>query len=357
MKILIMGSVPHGLDSSNVTGSDGSGPFEAFCKQLGIAIAKMGHEIVITSDSRDTADYHVAIGMDSENGKISAVWPVDKVSKSPNMPNIKNEINCVRIQSGLTTGRIQQLTSVDLVIMVGGNVKTKEMLPLCLLLEVPFVAIPQFDGSARQIYDRLIELLASRDKGIHAEAVKIGSHGMDGKSSAETLRKVAEGYVKLADRIRKVNPVARENARLEITVLLTVIVAGGFAFLGGWLSYNYKNLLPILLCWIAAVVLGSLLAVHFDRAVTNAGIHTLSAKILRNISGAVIVSVVTLVVLILAQFPTTGKVDPAANLEMQGDYLRLSIVVFAVAFACAWRYEPWKARLSKQIEKLGESLR
>jgi hypothetical protein len=298
------------------------------------------------SDATDTADYYVTQGADSANGQITAIWPKDKPTHSPRIPNLKNGIDSVPSESGLSTGRIQQLRLADVVFIVGGNAKTKEILPLCIALEKPFLPIPQFDGAAREIRDRLVEILEGQQNRDLLEIIKnLSRRRISESTNRDELGKAANDIVRLLERITKDNPIAKENVAREIKSLLFVLGSAAIAVAGGWLSYRNQSLLPILLSLLGAIAMGSFLAVYFGSGYGAAG----AAKIVRNSSRGAIVSIATLVLILFAQFPTTGKIDPIV--DSGGDYVRIAIVVFLIGFGCAWRYEPWEDSLRRRFEE------
>lgn len=356
MKILVIGSQPHAPGQRKTHPRQRpSEAFRSFCQEIGIAIAKGNHELIITSDDIDTADRYVALGTDAAGGNIIAYWPKDRENRVPQIPELKRRIRTEPIESGWTIGRVQQLDKADVVLMIGGNEKTRELLPLCLILQVPPVPVTQFDGAARDVFDRLTERLAERSKRLRDTLVKLGQVKYEHPQNDQNGTSLAEHYIRLAVRMRKSNPMLEESALREAGVLIAILASAAPALLGIWLSYQYMILLPILLAWLGSIVLGAILAVYHDVTARPSKLRALTARILRNISGAAIVSLATIAMLVLLQFTMTGKIDVPSSSADNSDYLRISLVAFVIGFACAWQHDRWKEGLSQRIAELGKT--
>lgn len=155
MKILVVGSTAY-------PGPKKRKDFEEACQQLGAALAKAGHTIIVGSDKKSTADLHVVLGAASVDGRHKVVVIRPKKGATPyeaEDTNYKN-INFTfrRSKGSWAVGRIHQILDADAVIMVGGGRGTAQVGYTAPALERPVLAIAVFGGAARAAWEEYLEL-------------------------------------------------------------------------------------------------------------------------------------------------------------------------------------------------------
>ncbi len=163
MRIYFVGSSPK--ESS----AEEKERYKRACHEIGKYFASLGHEFVIGSISPGTADYYIAEGIKTfkkENSharihldvitredhaiqgtELESVLPKDTfVLRTITVPGTNNH---ARLISGLEHS--------DVVLLLGGGSGTLTTGIAALAMKRPTLALPQFGGAAKQIWDILVE--------------------------------------------------------------------------------------------------------------------------------------------------------------------------------------------------------
>ena len=95
-----------------------------------------------------------------------------------------------------------------------------------------------------------------------------------------------------------------------------------------------------------------------DHTVTAQGWRKIGSFITLNATRALVLSLALFVGLLILQYPASGTIpvfltDPVSNgASDHENYLRLSLLVFALAFGAAWLQERVTERVRQSIEKI-----
>ncbi|MEI6514618.1 MAG: hypothetical protein WCO77_01460 [bacterium] len=154
MKVLVNGS-NHFDDSGS-----GRPKFEQACRDIGVALAKAGHDLIIGSSNPTTADRYIVEGVASVEGKhtVSVLRPdegLSPFSENPVPHQERIQFRFMRCRGTWTVGRIHQILAADVVIIIGGGRGTAQVGYSAPLLGVPVLALPVFGGAAREVWDYL----------------------------------------------------------------------------------------------------------------------------------------------------------------------------------------------------------
>ena len=159
MKIIIVGSI-----TTNSSQAD----FKAACRDIGAALAKAGHTIIIGSDGPKTADRYVAEGANSAGGKHDVIVyrpPEPKSRHDPGKSDVPfaNEIASFpnlnfqyKIRPGpWAVAHTAGIREADAAIIIGGRRSTELVGHIAPILEKPVLALPMFGGAAENIWTSL----------------------------------------------------------------------------------------------------------------------------------------------------------------------------------------------------------
>jgi len=154
MKVLIVGSL-HFEDAEAKRDA-----FITACRDLGRALARAGLELVVGSESPNTADKYVVEGAIEVPGsrKIVVLRPEGKEA-----PFLKErEANQGRIEfiyqlmkGPWTSVRVPQVLAADVVIVIGGGRGAAQIGDVAPALGRPVLAIPSFGGAANDLWQTL----------------------------------------------------------------------------------------------------------------------------------------------------------------------------------------------------------
>lgn len=158
MKILISGSTRFEKKKSK------NGYEEVFhkaCKDIGNALAKSGHTIIVGSDKKYTADLYVVEGYCETKTKnklnILVYRPEsDETPYAEIRDKYKNvHFEYLRSEGSWAVSRVRQILVSDCVILIGGGKGTLQAGHIAPVLERPVLSISSFGGSAQIIWKQI----------------------------------------------------------------------------------------------------------------------------------------------------------------------------------------------------------
>jgi hypothetical protein len=143
MRVLVVGSL-HYEGADRVRSA-----FTNACMMVGAALGRHQHEIVVGSDSRETADRYIIEGLSSVPGD-HRVFVYRPDNRSPfdarRWPHLVMSVH----QAGTSwaTGRSLQIRAADVVLVIGGGRGTQETIYAVPVLHRPMLVITSFGGAA-----------------------------------------------------------------------------------------------------------------------------------------------------------------------------------------------------------------
>jgi hypothetical protein len=154
MRVLIVGST-HGKVNESMRDA-----FIEACRELGAALARARVEIVIGSDSVDTADRYVLEGVATVEGQ-HRVWILRPDSEETPFAEQtaalgkRVEFIYKRLRGPWSAGRVPQIQAADAVLLIGGAGGTLTSGYVAPALERPVLAIASFGGAAAELWPHL----------------------------------------------------------------------------------------------------------------------------------------------------------------------------------------------------------
>ncbi|BAO87900.1 hypothetical protein [Caballeronia cordobensis] len=155
MKVLVVGS-----DRKRIEAGNGE-PFKQACRELGASLVKANIEIVIASDSSNTADCYVLEGAAQIEGR-HRIWilrpGIDEIPFSKHIVTYSARFEFIpkRINSPTwSAGRIAQIQAADAVLLIGGGNGTRTVGYMAPALEHPVLLIGSFGGAARELWPEM----------------------------------------------------------------------------------------------------------------------------------------------------------------------------------------------------------
>jgi TIR domain len=141
-----------------------SDTFDYAARQLGIEIARRGHNVSVLSDKEYTVDANIVAGME-EQGKRYGPKPVVEVHRTSGSDRIYKEKAFVTIDpvsyqhtdsKDFRLGpRIGAISNADVVLLMGGDSGTRIVGRLAMDLRKPVAAIESFGGAAAEVFTKL----------------------------------------------------------------------------------------------------------------------------------------------------------------------------------------------------------
>lgn len=154
MKVLIVGST-HNKSTESMRET-----FVEACRALGAALARADIEIVVGSDSANTADRYIVEGAATVEGR-HRVWILrpdsDETPFADQLAALSERIEFVhkRLRGSWSAGRVPQIQAADAVLLIGGAGGTLTTGYVAPALERLVLAIASFGGAADELWPHL----------------------------------------------------------------------------------------------------------------------------------------------------------------------------------------------------------
>jgi hypothetical protein len=168
MRILIVGSSTETNPPAN---------FQTACRDIGAALARGGHTIIIGSDGPQTADRYVAEGANSVGGKHDVIVyrpPEQEPLHDPGESDVPfaNEIALfpnLNFQYKFRPGswavaHTAGIREADAAIIIGGKRSSELVGQIAPILGKPVLALPMFGGAGQSIWNNLEGVYGFSDK-------------------------------------------------------------------------------------------------------------------------------------------------------------------------------------------------
>ena len=134
--------------------------FISGCRELGVAFARAGFDIIVGSESENVADRYVLEGMATVEGR-HRVWILRPETGEMHFADRlaanggKIEIFHRRVRGSWSAGRVPQILAADAVLLVGGAGGTLTAGYVAPALERPVLAVASFGGAAAKLWPDL----------------------------------------------------------------------------------------------------------------------------------------------------------------------------------------------------------
>jgi len=138
--------------------------FDGAARQLGIEIARRGHNVSVLSDRDFTVDFNLVAGM-AEHGTLSGRKPVVEVHRTSGGNRIYENEHHVTVEwvsyqhpdsRDFRLGpRVGAISNANIVLLMGGDTGTHIVGRLAMDVRKPVVAIGSFGGAAEKVFTQL----------------------------------------------------------------------------------------------------------------------------------------------------------------------------------------------------------
>ncbi|MBY3182241.1 hypothetical protein RWK44_08325 [Rhizobium sp. 25PS6] len=332
-KIHIVGSEPR--NSTNFE------EMKLACAAIGKEIASRGFGVVIGSLRPHTADYHVIQGM-SEVDCISEVTFFRKADEPPveetELPKGKFKLVERRYQGNR---HLTALLESQAIVVIGGQSGTSTAGFAAFSLKRPVLAVPQFGGAAKEIWDAV----SSRYGQVltHAELDTLSAKWGDSSASC---------VVNAAIKLSKNNPFDDrvQHPQIYLSAFTLILIAAWMVLFnhGSQVIGNVNYALFFLMIGISSVIgtiTRTLIKVYFDVVEVFS-----SKKILSDFVLGIIVGFGFFLILQASGILLTGD---KLNFNAQ-TFQRLSVFMSLVTFASAFLLERSIERFRERMEKYAD---
>jgi hypothetical protein len=335
MRVLVVGSVHHpDLEPQR-------DKFIEACRDLGTSLARAGHEIVVGSDSPNTADRYVVEAAAAEPGArtIWVLYPENEKDRPPFKDRLGADGSGTQFQHRDLKGpwvaaRVPQVLKADAVLAIGGGPGTAQAGYVAVSLERPVLSIGCFGGAAKELGPVLEPFYTgSEDLRNDVAALRAGW----GPGSAErAIRAVHEA------RRRKL--FQRDRWRLPLVLLLCNLLG-----MAGWVWLFVYPPSPPAVAFFAMLGLAAFFgtaglryALGFLSGSTN---DSPTSRILVEVCAGLLLAFGLAVVYLIGGFTVTGKFEFISSTTQPSDFQRVALAMTILGLTGGWMIEPVAERL------------
>lgn len=297
--------------------------FEKACEEIGKALAKKGHQIVVGSEEDWTADLHVVKGYCSvkniENLKVYAhrskdqAIPYGKIERSSSHVTFEHR----KCNGDWDVNRVEQVATSDCVLLIGGSRGTLQSGFVAPTLQKRVVAVTCFGGAAQTVWER-IEARYCNDEKILELTRQLESDWTTGKENT---------VVDLIEIITWKNPYIKRNYFPHLTYLLTVFLLSG-VWLYVFSNQIFSNTISLFVLMAIAANLGTSVKNALSYLYSNNGIVKWDL-LLMEAGSALVVGMGLTWAYFVFQGTLTGNFD-FSGIDKNADFQRVSILMSLV---------------------------
>lgn len=192
MQVLIVGSANHLCPDGEAD------EFHRACREIGVALAQAGHDLVVGPDKENTAEESVVRGFAESAVEECVTLFLDSADKAAAIKTIAAEhkglqLRLERTKGPWVAGRVAKILRSDCVVTIGGTEGTSQIGHIAPALQRPVLAIGCFGGSSENLwveYEQYYVPLGERDARIY----QLSDHWGQGCASlvVEALERLVE---------------------------------------------------------------------------------------------------------------------------------------------------------------------
>lgn len=340
MKILIVGSSEIDGNETVQTG------FDSACRQLGSALARARHTVIVASDQQETADRHVVLGANDVEGRHDVLVMRPTRGDTPfnneraSLSNI--HFTFKRVQASWAVGRIYQIREADAVIMIGGARGTAQVGYTAPALEKPVLAIGSFGGAAKQAWEEYLEADYGRLGFFDARFLK----GKLASLEENWEESMAELAVEAVEELIKRNPY-RSERKVPQVVLVALQLLFYASWVGLFVSPTHSTVSFFLLLTVSALLGTGLRTVL--RSIRETKYQMTVRRLLNEgLTGLLLAFGLSLFYLAGA-ITITGDTN-LAKITTDTDFQRIAVSLSILGFAAGFLIERVTERLTQRLE-------
>lgn len=341
MKVLVVGSC-------RTLGEQEKDDFRKACEELGVALVRKGHTLIMCSLSERTADRHVLVGANTVEGShkvllfrpdpdIASVDPetIQDPGSSLTLQNLNIETE--EPNGGWRVVHLQAIRNADLVIAISGDSRgTGTLIYSAEALEKAVIVVPGFGGVAAEAWRDFKRFYTSQEQGILRRV------WAPGDGWGERLVAMAEGFARR-------NPMATSSpwaSLLGSIVTALILVASWIVVLQVFDPLRYK------LGWIAVLTAVAANAGLLLRQSLRSGLYRPRDR-LSHLLQAVLLSFAIIMVGEIANIFLSGK---ALTLENSSEVTSLGWRLSIAGFAAGFLGEEYTKLLENRAQKILSSM-
>jgi len=318
--------------------------FKDACREIGAALAKAGHILVLGSDRPHTADFYITEGANGVEGVRTKVLiygpddgPTPFAGERDKFANI--EFSYHRINGPWTVGRVHQILAADAVILIGGALGVTQTGYSAPMLQRPVLAIPSFGGAAADVW-RQLESDYKRVEGFTAKANNLRE---------SWHRTHAEIVVKLVEDLVKRNPYKIRDIGSQLSLLLALLI-----LLTAWVilfvyPLNSKSLTFFILLGLSALLGTGLRTTLRLNAYESSRISV--RQLINEITIGLILAFGLALFYLSGGLVVTGRFD-FVKLADDNDFIRVSIMMSLLGLAASVLIEGTSTKFKKLLENM-----
>lgn len=330
MKVLVAGS-NHFDDSAEIWESASEA-----CRDIGRELARAGHDLIVGSASRNTADYHVVSGFVEieKRGRIRVIRSKDDKSGFLTVPN-GTDISYESRGQTWSAARIHQALASDVMLAVGGGKGTHLLAQTAIAVQRPVLPIHFFRGTASTLWKEWQGDL------LPAAAVLSG----------DWTEKSPKDVVRVLEQLRQKNPHRTSGGTGPFGLLMLTV-----AVLASWIYLLVRSPFEMLPTFFLLIILSVVLGVAL-RSGLGLLVDPLSVVQLRKATAETVVGVIAgfgLGLLYLIGGFALQQDWSFKDIGGATDVVRVGVVMSIVGLASGFKVE---AAVEKLAEHLGVVLK
>ena len=324
-------------------------PFKMACRSIGHALAKAGHEVIVSSEAEKYADLYVVEGVASvqtENNQRHRVWILRPDDDSPfpfqgrsQWNNVEFLLKRMPVQD-FQLGRFYQAEAANAVVAIGGTGGTSSVGQIALAYGKPVLGVPHFQGSGRDLWRAVRGQIGTLDESGSTlntvlESAWPGAE-QDSNAAADTIV-LSLGELARSGVFRRDQRVAvlQQSFVLAIELLLLVAWIALFSMIAG--SYPPSTSASLaatgaaaphwtFLLVLVAAAIGVLLR-HSLRAVFDPTTTLAILRIVTDTASGLILGFVLCLLFLIGAISMTGSTDSTLTPKTLADFERVAIVM------------------------------
>jgi hypothetical protein len=337
MKVLVVGST-HFEGADKVHDA-----FRSACRDLGKALADEGCELIVGSDSPNTADRHVVEGFLAPPGK-RRVW-VFRPQRDETPFVRERDANDGRIEfvyqilkGPWAAGRVPQIRAADAVILIGGAHGAAQVGHVARILERPVICVPVFGGAAAEMWSSLEPFYQRLDSATHQKLgnLQVAWQPTNAILVIEVIRQLRRRRVFVVDKLAP-----------HLLLLLAVV-----CLLVLWVYLFVVASLPAGLAFFSMLGVSALLGTSLRTALTQGRDSTTNMSrrtLLNDLTAGLLLAFALAMIYLVGGFTITGTFDFISSTQKPTDFQRIALSMTILGLAGGWLIETVSERVNEWL--------
>lgn len=339
MRLLVVGSLPDGGASASH-----EDVYRKACYDLGAAVAQRGWSISVGTDRTDTADALVVEGARKANrpAEIFVHYHDNEPMPFPGSGSKRSALKFKHVHGPGTwiSGRIEEIQTSDVVLLLGGGDKTAQAFHTARALQKACLPVPGFSGASGELWNLFVA--ATSHLPLKPDELRSSIEPWQGNASATALLGFVEKYVAL----KPYSARKKSYLALVLIILICAVTTWGGLFFGESTAGRF-TLFAVL---ISSAVMGT--ALHwFLHLLTQSETQASAELFWARLGAAVIEAFGLFLLLLVGAISVDGNVSFLDHLSNANNFMRVAAIVSIFGLAAGFMTETVSKSLATRFGK------